>query len=351
MNLTKTRNKNIELLRIFSIFLIIFLHMYRHASGGGVFDSGFSLNHIFLIIIGSWGVVGVFLFIIISAYFLIDSQEVKINKLLYIAFCTTLYSLLTLFIASVYLGQEISIKETIKAILSPVLGNYWYITGYIVLYTLHPILNIVIKKLTTIELSCVVVAGFALCFMYKYIYASAPIENLDLFFSIYFGIGLFKRVQSKIDYRKVYIFGYCSAVIVIFFGILHMFFYSRISIVKYIYLQSICKFSPLMLIIAFALFCFCINRLPLKSKIITLLSKGVLAVYLIHESDYISSILWDDIFKIEELYSKPYFAISFLGIAVIIFFICVMVDVVIRPIYSFLANKISENIGFIKKIK
>ena len=79
------------------------------------------------------------------------------------------------------------------------------------------------------------------------------------------------------------------------------------------------------------------------------MSKGVLAVYLIHESDYISSILWDDIFKIEELYSKPYFAISFLGIAVIIFFICVMVDVVIRPIYIFLANKISENIGFIKK--
>lgn len=291
MNLTKTRNKNIELLRIFSIFLIIFLHMYRHASGGEVFDSGFSLNHIFLIIIGSWGVVGVFLFIIISAYFLIDSQEVKLNKLLYIAFCTTLYSLLTLFIASVYLGQEISIKETIKAILSPVLGNYWYITGYIVLYTLHPILNIVIKKLTTIELSCVVVAGFALCFMYKYIYVSAPIENLDLFFSIYFGIGLFKRVQKKIDYRKVYIFGYCAAVIVIFFGI----------------------------------------------------------EYLMHESDYISSILWDYIFKIKELYSKPYFAISFLGIAVIIFSICVMVDVVIRPIYFFLANKISENIGFIKK--
>lgn len=115
-----------------------------------------------------------------------------------------------------------------------------------------------------------------------------------------------------------------------------------------IYAQSISKFSPFMLVIAFALFCMCINRRPSYSKSIGFLSRAVLPVYLIHESDYISSILWDYIFKIEEIYSKSYFAILFLGIAVLIFSICVMVDFAIRPIYGFAANKVAEYTMLIK---
>ena len=213
---------------------------------------------------------------------------------------------------------------------------------------LHPILNTVINKLTTIELSRVVVAGFVLCFVYKYIYVAAPIGNVELFLSVYFGMALFKRVQGTIDYRKIYFVGRCAALIVMFLGILHMLLYSRISIVKYIYAQSISKFSPFMLVIAFALFCMCINRRPSYSKSIGFLSRAVLPVYLIHESDYMSSILWDYIFKIEVIYSKSYFAILFLGIAVLIFSICVMVDFAIRPIYGFVANKVAEYTMLIK---
>ena len=326
----------------------MFLHMYRHASGGAIFDSGVSLNHLFLVLFGSWGLVGTFLFIIISSYFLIDSQELKLGKLLNLVLCTSLYSVVSLCFSSVYLGDYISIKEIIKAILSPVLDNYWYIKCYIVLYMLHPILNTVINKLTTNELSRVVVAGFVLCFVYKYIYVAAPIGNLELFLSVYFGMALFKRVQGTIDYRKIYFVGRCAALIVVLLGILHMLLYSRISIVKYIYAQSISKFSPFMLVIAFALFCMCINRRPSYSKSIEFLSRAVLPVYLIHESDYTSSILWDYIFKIEEIYSKSYFAILFLGIAVLIFSICVMVDFAIRPIYGFAANKVAEYTMLIK---
>lgn len=348
MDHAKTRNTNIEFLRIMSIFSIMFLHMYRHASEGAIFDSGVSLNHLFLVLFGSWGLVGTFLFIIISSYFLIDSQEFKLGKLLNLVLCTSLYSVVSLCFSRAYLGDYISIKEIIKAVLSPVLDSYWYITGYIVLYMLHPILNTVINKLTTIELSRVVVAGFVLCFVYKYIYVAAPIGNVELFLSVYFGMALFKRVQGTIDYRKIYFVGRCAALIVVFLGILHMLLYSRISIVKYIYAQSISKFSPFMLVIAFALFCMCINRRPSYSKSIGLLSRAVLPVYLIHESDYMSSILWDYIFKIEVIYSKSYFAILFLGIAVLIFSICVMVDFAIRPIYGFVANKVAEYTMLIK---
>ena len=349
MNFAKARNTNIEFLRIVSIFCIMFLHMYRHASGGAVFDSGFSLNHVVLILVGSWGLVGVFLFIIISSYFLVDSQEVKLNKLLNVVFCTSLYALIAFCVSCIYLGKSISAKEIIKAILSPALNSYWYITGYIVLYLLHPTLNILIKKLSTSELSKIVVAGFLLCFVYKYIYVTAPIEIVGLFLSVYFGIALFKRVQGKINYRMVYLSGWLAALLIVCLGVLHALFYGKISIIKYIYSQSISKFSPFMFMIAFALFCVCINKKPSYSKVINFMSKAVLPVYLIHENDYMSSILWDHIFKIEVLYSKSYFAILFLCIAILIFAICIAVDFVIEPIYGFAANKISDCIRLIKE--
>ena len=50
----------------------------------------------------------------------------------------------------------------------------------------------------------------------------------------------------------------------------------------------------------------------------------------------------------EVIYSKSYFAILFLGIAVLIFSICVMVDFAIRPIYGFVANKVAEYTMLIK---
>lgn len=350
MNCARTRNSNIELLRIMSIFSILFLHIYRHASGGGIFDSGFSLNHVFNILLSSWGLVGVFVFVIISSYFLIDSNQIKLSNLLNVILCTSTYSLLTLLFSRVYLGKQIIIKEIIKAVLAPALNSYWYITGYIVLYILHPVLNIVIKKLSTSELGKIVASSFALCFVYKFVYVTAPIETVSLFFSVYFGVALFKRVQGKIDYRIVYSVGWFSVFVVICFGLLHTL--TKSGVIKYIYSQSISKFSPFMLAIAFALFCYCINKKPSYNRTINIISKAVLPVYLIHESDYIISILWDDIFKIDVLYSKPYFAVLFICIAILIFAICSVTDFAIRPIYSFASDKISNFIIYkMRKMK
>ena len=56
------------------------------------------------------------------------------------------------------------------------------------LYVLHPLMNAVIRKLTIRELKRIVVAGFVLFFVYKYIYVAAPIETIGLFF-----VYLFRR--------------------------------------------------------------------------------------------------------------------------------------------------------------
>lgn len=350
MNNVKNRNTNIELMRIVSIFSIMFLHMYRHASGGALFNSGLSLNHVFLVILGSWGLVGVFCFIIISSYFLLDSSGFKLNKLLNLLFCTSLYATIAYIFSRFYLKEALSVKEVVKAIFSPVFNNYWYITGYIVLYVLHPLMNAVIRKLTIRELKRIVAAGFVLFFVYKYIYVAAPIETIGLFLFIYFDVALYKRIQDQVDSSKIYLAGGLAAFFVVACGLLYMLLYGKFAIMKYIYSQSISKFSPFMLMIAFSAFHFVVKKKPSYNKAIGLVAKAVLPVYLIHESDYMISILWDHIFKLEVLYPKPYFIIAFIGIAAFIYIIGFTIDSCFKPVYIIAANnKVEDVFDFIEE--
>lgn len=73
----------------------------------------------------------------------------------------------------------------------------------------------------------------------------------------------------------------------------------------------------------------------------------MLPIYFIHESDYMISILWDHIFKLEVLYSKPYFVIAFVSIAAFICAIGFTIDSCFKPMYIIAANKVEDVFGFV----
>ena len=372
-----------------------------------IWNDGSEINKIFVSFLnpGGGGGGGVALFFIITGYFQVKKEKVTVKK---VALETILYgwSISLLWIVATIMGltrkaeTHVSLLVLLKQFFNPLLsGAWWFVTVYIIVLFNSPLINKIIKNKSKRSFSVALI----LMWMIGY---TLPCFEEAAYFEIYRGVFFYcvgayikqsGKCDIKVDKRAPYIFAFIVAWIMgtvlyhiygytclltesktaIFVGkicmtgfhatvvpicsislftlfariktaVNHMLLYSRISIVKYIYAQSISKFSPFMLVIAFALFCMCINRRPSYSKSIEFLSRAVLPVYLIHESDYTSSILWDYIFKIEEIYSKSYFAILFLGIAVLIFSICVMVDFAIRPIYGFAANKVAEYTMLIK---
>ena len=96
-------------------------------------------------------------------------------------------------------------------------------------------------------------------------------------------MALFKRVQEKINYCKIYLSGLFASIVVVCFLGEYTLLYNKICVIKYIYSQMI------------------------------------LSDYLIHENDYMSSILWDHVFKVVFFYSKAYFPILFICIAIIVY--------------------------------
>lgn len=66
------RSSNFELLRIFSMLMIVASHAAQHMANGGwtVMNAALGVNTLSLILLGTYGQLGVILFIIISSWFL-----------------------------------------------------------------------------------------------------------------------------------------------------------------------------------------------------------------------------------------------------------------------------------------
>ena len=73
----KVRNSNIELLRIISIILIVVSHYCVHGAGKAIISSlDISINR-FILEVFKVGNLGTILFVLITGYYLIDSEKVK----------------------------------------------------------------------------------------------------------------------------------------------------------------------------------------------------------------------------------------------------------------------------------
>ena len=88
----ESRESNFELLRVIAMILILFSHFAGHGYFQYVSDKLFiPLNNIFFAFLLPFGKLGVILFILITGYFLINSNA-KIKSFLNLFFQTLIYS-------------------------------------------------------------------------------------------------------------------------------------------------------------------------------------------------------------------------------------------------------------------
>ena len=71
----ENRKLNFEVLRILSMVMITSFHYCIHGNSEMIFSSKFSINQVLSYIIGSWGIVGVTCFFMISSWFLIEQKR------------------------------------------------------------------------------------------------------------------------------------------------------------------------------------------------------------------------------------------------------------------------------------
>jgi len=154
-SVSKKRNVNIELLRIISMLMVTILHALTKSELLVSLAENTTLNGWVVWILEVLSVGAVNIFMLISGYVLIASQF-KMRRLIEIVCQAIFYSLGT-FLVYCMLGQTQSVPVDIYSVLNYIfpihMEVYWFITCYVVLYMLLPVIVNGVKAISEKQLA------------------------------------------------------------------------------------------------------------------------------------------------------------------------------------------------------
>lgn len=294
----KVRKSNIELLRILAMFLIVFMHLLWHGNVLNSCDYG-SINYYLFWSIRSLCYISVNVFVLISGYFMIYSKFN--NKKLFKMILQTLFYSLVFFSISSYINKDIfTIFNLLKSIFPISSGVYWYITSYVLLYLISPLLNNAIISMDKNELRRVIIYLFiAFSIFPTFLFWSRSFlsmgRDLNWFIFLYLVGGYIRKYNISCKNKKLlFIF-----IISIFLMIISLVLIGAITHLIFGRVKEqdlmLCFNSIFSLCASISVFLIFLNiriNNMIFSRIVNSISKLVIGVYLFHENPFFRDILW-----------------------------------------------------------
>lgn len=236
------------------------------------------------------------IFFICSAWFLLKSSQYSKKKWFYMLSEIWIISIIILGITYIIYAGDISMKLCIKSIFPTLFANNWYMTCYLLFYPIHPLLNIVIRKMKKTELFRISLTMFIM-------YSCLDFIKSDLFFpsiiilwiAIYFLIAYMQLYMKEFsnDKKKNIIMLVIGSTGVILIAALTNILGLHISYMHDKMLKWATNCNPFLIVISIASFNI-VRNIHFKNKIVNYISSLSLLIYIIHEN------------LILRTYSRPY---------------------------------------------
>lgn len=345
--MNNNRVVSIDVLRSLSMFFVVVSHYIYHGikpraelhglysfdtlAGGGNF---LSMNALYIM-----SCVAVNCFVMISGYFLIEKMSYRWKGILKIWVETFFYSVSFLFL-SMILGRQIVANDIIISFL-PIWGQrYWFMTFYIGLMLLAPLLSRAVVNLSEKQYMLVLLLLFILNFQYLYGGIFGGFASL-MWFSFLFLVGGFIKkygCHPKIIKNKGRLLIGMWGVLTLMAFVINILKGGQTTLVSTSYHGPI-FFLSLSVFIFFA-------STDMHGRLVSFLSKMApytLAVYLIHANSFWGERLWD--LFIPNTFVLPMFFYC-LGGCFIIFFVSIAIDVFREEMFKlFKINNVVEKIS------
>lgn len=295
---TKLRQTNIELLRIFSMLMVLVIHYNVGINGQTTHEMVMTEPFKFVGIasLKSLSFICVNCFIIISGYFGIRWKWKSLcNYLFQIAFWGGM-----IHIIAVCLGMtNFSIKHLADNMLLFLVHGNWFFVSYLALYMLAPIMNAYIEKVETRQLGWMVLAFYSFQSLFGWIFKNCIEFSQGLTFVSFMGLYLLGAYLKRSDLkcfgwkssRDLAMYADVGAICVIISMISNYIGFEK-DIYSYI--------SPLQILQTIYLFLF-FKKIHVRSKydkLILFFSTSAFAALLLHSWDgveiYRFGLLWID---------------------------------------------------------
>ena len=327
---TPQRQSNIELLGIFAMIIIIGHHFSVH--GGFNFSTDvINLNRLWTQFIQMGGKIGVDIFVMISGYFLIYSDNLKIIKILKMWLQIFSYSIISYLLLVAFGVIPFSLKEFFVSLLPITFSNWWFASSYFVLYLLFPYINVLLKSLTKQSYQrFIVLLTVIWCIIPSFL--SIPWQcNTLLWFIYLYALAAYIRlytsatlISSKISFTITGILVLLTFLLVVSIDILATKIPFLAAYTDYFYdMQRL----PVLLISLFLFLGF--NRLTIKyNPCINMISSATFGVYLIHDNYRTRTLLWHTLFNITKYVNTNNFILYSIFVIIAVFIISSCIELI-----------------------
>ena len=358
----KTRESNIELLRIVAMFLVVLSHFYVH--GQWPLMDSVGVNNVVRYALDV-GEIGVTTFVLISGYFLIN-QSFDLIKLSKLVLQMWFYGVGLLIFAYVFDTRVITAKHFWGSIM-PFNSLNWFAKAHLLLYLLFPLLNVGIKRLSEKSLKRFILGfGFlwtVLPVLSLYEHGNQRVTIMFIYcvgaYFCLFGCKWFDNPLGKI--RAISLMAVSYSIIVFTVVVLW-----KLSLKDANYVGKEASFlslnSVLVLLCGIGLF-YLLKKIKLESALINKIAKTMFGVYLIHDNALISAWMWNGVLKIGQYYDSAFLIPISVLCSILVMVVCSSIDYlrivfvekpvfsVITPMLSDLQNKLALRMKIIRNTK
>lgn len=317
------RSSNLELYRIVCMFLILthhFSQFYYYST------QPFSSKVVFLNIFGMWGKTGINCFLLITGYFMCQSN-ITVRKFLKLILEVYLYKLI-IFVLMLIGGYETINPVRIVKLVMPVWNiEQNFLSCFILFWVTIPFWNILIRNMTKRqhELLLVILLG-----MYTFL-GSIPGFHVSLNYVTWYGviylIASYVRFYPILVFENKKLWG-CLTFISVVVSIVSVFAFKVVTgSCSHFMVHDSNKF--LAVTTAFTSFMWFKNMDIKNSRVINAIGGSTFAVLLIHSnSEAMRTWLWKDFVNCVGHYSLPFgqFILFTICTAVVIFTTCIVID-------------------------
>jgi len=362
-SLNQIRNSSFEILRIILMFLIILSHIKYHTKSlphlkNNNYHKLINNKYILLRIISNYGKFGDIVFIMISGYFSLKRIKFHYIKFILIASETYTYHYLLLYISNKlkYIYKDIKYFETDKiSQYFPLISStgHWFTQHYLLILIFMPFINTGLLNLTHKQYKILVIL---ILIFYCLIKAFINICNIS---SKLFSVTQFLKLLMPYiigGYIRIYdskylLFWKISGILFFILTIIFEILFDNLAI-KYneflwIIIQnelSLQLYSIFPILSSIGIICL-FKDFKIYNKIINFISASVLGIYLIHANKNIAPFIYNSIFKTND-YIGEYFFFKYFLKAIIIFVLCLLIDIIRRFTIGFFIEIILKKIKF-----
>lgn len=364
----KKRDANIELLRIVAMLMIITLHFNYRSNALLVLGEPASNVQIFATVLEAIAITGVNVYVLISGYYL-SSSKVRLSKvlllILQVYFYTLLISCAMMFVGAYSVKPEDKLDRALRYLFPISSEHYWFVTAYVIMYVLAPVMNAAVNTLKRKQLKTVIIGLLTwFCFIKSIVPVKFGTDRMGYDFGWFICLYLIAAYIRKYnivlfrDAKKSTLVYLISVVVIAAFSL--VFYKINFDTGNFNYYAEVpCHYNFFFALTGalglFSVFRFMRLKENLLAEVIRIIAPYTLGVYLLHMHFEIADrwVEWiEQIIGETPLDNVLTFFIHLVVSVLIVFFAGIFVDWIRKYIFNFFGRVLGDTrlFRFIKRV-